>query len=72
MKLRDIANVFIKYKVGNGNSMWVWFDNWHSMGPLYKRYGDRIIYDALAIGVQRRLSLFRVIGGLCLGPSLMI
>ena len=46
MKLKDIAWSFIKYKIGNGNDTWLWVDNWHPHGPLLRRYGPRILYDA--------------------------
>lgn len=37
---------FIKYRVGNGQLVWVWYDNWHPLGPLKQRFVGRIIYDA--------------------------
>lgn len=47
MKLRDvIACDWIRYVVGNGKSIWFWHDNWHMFGPLKKRLGSIVIYDA--------------------------
>lgn len=31
--------------MGNGNSIFVWVENWH---PLIKRFGTRIISDAVS------------------------
>lgn len=49
MNLRCIAAQFIKYRVGNGRSVFVWHDNWQSLGPLKLRFGPRIIYDAASV-----------------------
>ena len=46
LKLRQIAQSFIKYKIGNGRDTWMWLDNWHPNGPLVKHYGPRIVYDS--------------------------
>lgn len=32
----------IRYKIGNMNSTFMWLDNWHPLGPLFKRYGQRV------------------------------
>lgn len=44
--LKDIGQPLILYRIGNGLSMFLWFDNWHSLGPLYKRFGEEVVYDA--------------------------
>ena len=36
----------IKHRVGNGERTFLWFDNWHPMGPLLDHFGERIIYDS--------------------------
>ena len=59
MKLRSEIWDFIKYKVGNGESVWCWFDNWHSEGPLYQKFGYRIVYDA-ASNLKARMKEFIV------------
>ncbi len=37
---------FIRSKVGNGEGTFLWFDNWHPLGPIVQKYGSRICYDA--------------------------
>jgi len=34
LKLRDIAKLFRKFKVGDGTSIHMWVDNWHPDGVL--------------------------------------
>ena len=46
LKLRDIAQPFIKHSIGNGNNTFLWLDNWHPNGPLVAKYGSRVAYDA--------------------------
>jgi hypothetical protein len=46
LSLRNIARELIKFEVGNGKSIYMWQDNWHPFGPLYERYGFRIINDS--------------------------
>ncbi|KAF7135115.1 hypothetical protein RHSIM_Rhsim08G0197000 [Rhododendron simsii] len=40
LKLRDMAQPWIQYVIGDGKSTYLWADNWHNLGPLYKRFGD--------------------------------
>lgn len=44
--LRDIGQPLIQYRIGNGQSTYLWFYNWHSLGPLYKRFGEEVVYHA--------------------------
>lgn len=45
MKLRDIPKKFLRFMVGGmGIAFIVW---WHPDGILYKKYGYRVVYDAL-------------------------
>ncbi|GKA67747.1 RNA-directed DNA polymerase, eukaryota, reverse transcriptase zinc-binding domain protein [Tanacetum coccineum] len=34
MMVRDLIMPFVKYKIGNGKSVSMWFDNWSGKGPL--------------------------------------
>ncbi|GJY87332.1 RNA-directed DNA polymerase, eukaryota, reverse transcriptase zinc-binding domain protein [Tanacetum coccineum] len=36
LKLRDKIRDFVGSKIGNGKSSFIWFDKWHSNGPLCK------------------------------------
>lgn len=37
LNLRDTVRPCIKYIVGDGLSTFLWVDNWHTLGPLYKK-----------------------------------
>ena len=43
LKLRQIAREKIRYQVGDGSSISLWYDNWHPVGPLICKFGERII-----------------------------
>ena len=45
-KLRDKVRPLLKHKIGNGSDTFLWYDNWHPLGPLVKKFGQRIAYDA--------------------------
>ncbi|KAI8008098.1 hypothetical protein LOK49_LG07G01264, partial [Camellia lanceoleosa] len=36
---------FWHFKIGNGDKVFLWFDNWHPLGSLWNRFGHRILYD---------------------------
>ncbi|XP_022899544.1 uncharacterized protein LOC111412911 [Olea europaea var. sylvestris] len=36
----------MKFKIGNGRSASLWFDNWHPLGPLEKILGERFIRES--------------------------
>lgn len=40
-KLRSIARRKMLYRVGTGDSLSLWFDYWHPIGPLICKYGER-------------------------------
>lgn len=46
LNLRPIVQPHIKYIVGNGQSIALWHDNWHPLGPLIQRFGTRVAYDS--------------------------
>lgn len=45
LNLRNIVHPYIKVAIGDGHNTSLWYDNWHPLGPLANRFGDRIIYD---------------------------
>ncbi|XP_028119112.1 uncharacterized protein LOC114316616 [Camellia sinensis] len=45
LSLRDLIFSIIKFKLGNGENVFLWHDNWHPFGSLLLRYGPRILYD---------------------------
>jgi hypothetical protein len=46
LKLRDEARHFIKFSVGDGSKIHMWFDDWHPNGVLHSNYGPHVVYDA--------------------------
>ncbi|XP_028125748.1 uncharacterized protein LOC114322601 [Camellia sinensis] len=46
LSLRKWVSPLIKHKIGCGDTTFLWFDNWHPIGPLWNKFGDRIIYDS--------------------------
>lgn len=44
--MRSIIVPLIKYNVGNGKATFLWFDNWLPLGPLFNRFGDRVVSDS--------------------------
>ena len=45
LKLRYEARKFIKFEVGDGETIFLWHDLWHPTGVLVQRFGYRVIYD---------------------------
>lgn len=41
--LRQLSQPLIRYQIGNGAQTFLWWDNWHPIGPLYARLGDRVV-----------------------------
>lgn len=41
-KLRTMVQPWIKCIVGNGSNTFLWWDNWHPVGPLFQRLGDTL------------------------------
>ncbi|XP_059433958.1 uncharacterized protein LOC132167079 [Corylus avellana] len=46
LKLREIAKRILKFKVGNGENIFLWQDSWHPSGILIEVFGHRAVYDA--------------------------
>jgi hypothetical protein len=46
LKLREVAKRFLKFKVGDGNRIFLWLDVWNPHGCLLDKYGYRVVYDA--------------------------
>lgn len=45
-KLRSRARRKMLYLVGTGDSLSLWFDYWHPIGPLICKYGERKLVDS--------------------------
>ncbi|XP_058218012.1 uncharacterized protein LOC131329007 [Rhododendron vialii] len=43
--LRDMGLRFIKSVVGNGKNTFLWLDNWQTLGPLFLRFGNRVVFN---------------------------
>ncbi|XP_028070654.1 uncharacterized protein LOC114273089 [Camellia sinensis] len=46
LSLRDWMSPLINHQIGCGDSTFLWYDNWHPLGPLWNKFGDRIMYDS--------------------------
>lgn len=47
-KLRGIGQDLMKWVVtlvGNGQSVILWLDHWHPLGPLYEKFRERVVYN---------------------------
>ncbi|XP_062173652.1 uncharacterized protein LOC133879125 [Alnus glutinosa] len=45
-KLKELAKQFLHFRIGDGNIVFLWLDNWHPDGCLLEVYGFRALYDA--------------------------
>ncbi|GKC42596.1 hypothetical protein Tco_1060318, partial [Tanacetum coccineum] len=45
LKLRDKIRDYVGFKIGNGKSCFIWFDKWHSNGPLCKLITHNLLYS---------------------------
>jgi len=48
----DIARKFIQFKVGDGRSINLWFDWWHSEGVQDQKFGHRIVNNAAKLRIN--------------------
>ncbi|KAL7229757.1 hypothetical protein ACSBR2_008296 [Camellia fascicularis] len=55
LSLRDWVSPLIKHKIGCGDATFLWYDNWHPLGPLWNKFRDRIIYDS-ALNSETKVS----------------
>lgn len=55
LSLRKWVSPLIKHKIGCGDATFLWYDNWHPLGPLWNKFGDRIIYDS-ALNSETKVS----------------
>ena len=46
----------LKHKIGNGCGTFLWYDNWHPLGPLLEKFGHRVDYDS-AIHLNSKVSM---------------
>jgi hypothetical protein len=58
LSLRNVAKQFIKFKVGDGSSIFLCHDMWHPVDCLLDRYGHRVMYDA-SLSIGPKLSIIR-------------
>lgn len=35
----------MEYEIGNGANTFLWIDNWHPLGPMILKYGDRVLFN---------------------------
>ncbi|XP_028064890.1 uncharacterized protein LOC114267988 [Camellia sinensis] len=61
LSLRSVIYPLIRHRIGNGQNTFLWYDNWHHLGPHWDRYGDRIIYDSSLNGDSKFSQI--IIGG---------
>ena len=44
-KLQEIGQTLIKYEVGDGNSTFLWLENWHPFGSSYRSHGKQVVFN---------------------------
>ncbi|GFS41160.1 hypothetical protein Acr_00g0072720 [Actinidia rufa] len=57
-KLKQLGQPLIRDLVGNGRDTFLWLYNWHSMGPLYKQFRDRVLVMWVNLYLLTFLTLF--------------
>ena len=61
LKMRDKIRPLLKHNIGNGCRTFLWFDNWHPLGPILEKFGNRIVYDS-AIPLHAKVNVI-IAGG---------
>jgi hypothetical protein len=46
LKLREVAKEFLRFKIREGRSISLSFDNWHPASRLLDTYGYQVVYDS--------------------------
>ncbi|KAH7866207.1 hypothetical protein Vadar_017075 [Vaccinium darrowii] len=46
LQLRPLIQPFIKYQIGDGSTVSLWYDNWHPSGPLAEHLSGCLIYNS--------------------------
>lgn len=44
-KMRAMVQPWITYVIGSGNRTFYQLDNWHQLGPLFTRFGAKVVYN---------------------------
>lgn len=57
--MREIAKQFIRFKVGDGSRIFLWYDVWHPASCLIEKFGFRAVYDAGSYVGARVSSIIR-------------
>lgn len=55
LQLRPIFKTLMKFKVGNGQNILLWLDDWHLKGPLLSTYPTRLLFES-GISITAKLS----------------
>ncbi|KAK3225421.1 hypothetical protein Dsin_005283 [Dipteronia sinensis] len=46
LHLWPLVHPLIQHFIGNGSSTFLWFENWHSDGPLLSKWRSCVVYDS--------------------------
>lgn len=62
LPLKDALYPLIRYKIGNREDTFLWYDNWHPFGSLWSKYGNRLMCDT-ALNAQSKVASVLGING---------
>ncbi|KAK3189471.1 hypothetical protein Dsin_029032 [Dipteronia sinensis] len=60
LHLRPLVRSLIQHFIGNGSSTSLWFDKWHTDGPLLSKWSSRVVYDS---GLPIRATVSSIVHG---------
>ncbi|XP_028120126.1 uncharacterized protein LOC114317568 [Camellia sinensis] len=60
LSLRKSIFPLIVHKIGNGNATFLWHDNWHPVGSIWDKFGNRITYDS---GLSGEAKVSNIVNG---------